>query len=201
MATFPDDSTTIKVYFLYGSKPLKEFISEERPWFGGKLGGHAGIGFDSSEIYNFLPNGKLHIFAQKSRKHALWVISDFEGFMEILGGEADSNKYTIIEIPVSRVERIAIDSLHRSYRDSCPYDYAFFGMRCGAATYDVLAQTDVLPRFGRRLMVARFFYPKRIRKKLLRKASRKGWKVTRHQGTSRRKWERDRFWFSQAKSF
>lgn len=183
------------MYFLYGSKPAKEFRKEESKWFGGKLGGHAGVALDTSAIVNFLPNGKLHIFPKKKDMHSQWVVSSEESFRRILGGHSDSNQLLVIEIPVSLKEYLALDSVHNSYLENSPYDYAFMGMRCGAATYDVLAEAGILPRQGRFLTVARFFYPKRVRKKLIRKAHKYGWRTTIHKGTDRRKWEKDRFWF------
>lgn len=189
-----NDSLTIKVYFLYGSKPGKEFKQEEPKWFGGKLGGHAGIAVDSDEIVNFLPSGKLHILPKSKDQHARWTVSSEEGFRRILGGAADSNQLLVIEIPVSKAQYDALDSVHQQYVSKCPYDYAFMGMRCGAATYDVLAQAGILSRQGRFLTVSRFFYPKRVRKKLIRKAHRNNWKTTFYKGTDRRKWEKDRLW-------
>jgi hypothetical protein len=49
------DSTAIKIHFLYGSKPAKEYKDVEQKWFGGMYGGHAGIEIDSNQILNFLP--------------------------------------------------------------------------------------------------------------------------------------------------
>lgn len=194
MLASASDSLSVKVYFLYGSKPAKEYRNEESKWFGGKLGGHAGVAVDSGEIVNFLPNGSLHIFPSRKDQHAGWTTSSEKSFRRILGGDADSNQLLVIEIPVTRAQYEAIDSIHNSYLDDCPYDYAFMGMRCGAATYDVLAEAGILPRQGRFLTIFRYFYPKRVRKKLLRKAHKYDWKTTLFKGTERRKWEKDRFW-------
>src|ERR1700741_2237387 len=71
-----NDSTIIKVHFLYGSKPAKQYKDSESKWFGGKLGGHVGIEVDSNRILNFIPQGEFHWFEKKKDPHSRYAIHD-----------------------------------------------------------------------------------------------------------------------------
>src|SRR3954451_1597248 len=63
------DSSVIKVHFLYGSKPFRKYKDTEPKWFGGMLGGHVGIETDSGQILNFTPRGSFHWLAKKDSLH------------------------------------------------------------------------------------------------------------------------------------
>ncbi|MDJ1468511.1 hypothetical protein QNI19_10730 [Cytophagaceae bacterium DM2B3-1] len=56
----------IKVHFLYGSKPKKEFKFLEKKWFGGMHGGHVSIETDSV-VTGFGPKGKFHVFGNRKK--------------------------------------------------------------------------------------------------------------------------------------
>ena len=58
------DSVIIRVHFLHGSKPKREFRHEEDRWFGGILGGHAGIEIGPNKIFNFQPKSRPHLFSE-----------------------------------------------------------------------------------------------------------------------------------------
>lgn len=64
-----DSLKIIKVHFLYGSKPKKEFRFLEEKWFGGMHGGHVSIETDH-EVTGFGPQGKFHIFGNKKKFHS-----------------------------------------------------------------------------------------------------------------------------------
>jgi hypothetical protein len=100
-------------------------------------------------------------------------------------------KQAIITIPIEASQRSTYDSLVAAYQEKTPYDYAFLGMRCGAAAYDVLAHSGVLPLNGRAAVARKIFYPKKLRKKLLWMAERRNWTVVVKEGSGRRKWEKD----------
>lgn len=189
--SFSQDTSYLEVHFLYGSKPKKEFKASEEKWFGGILGGHVGVALDSTQILNFVPSGKLHIFAKKADPHSSFVLHSYQDFYSIFGGPTDSMKRTIVYIPITKQQKLAFDSLSKAYQDSTPYDYAFFGMRCGAAGYDVLSQLQILPDYSYTRTYWTIFYPKKLRKRLLAQATKNGWKVAKQEGTKRRKWERD----------
>jgi hypothetical protein len=186
---------TIKVHFLYGSKPLKQYKNVEKKWFGGILGGHAGIERDSGKILNFLPigqfnSGTLHIFSKKNNKQSVYLEHTFKSFYEILGGNSDSVKKAIVYIPVTVQQKQKLYSIATIYLKEAPYDYAFFGMRCGAATYELLGQLNILPNYGYTKTWIKIFYPKKLRRQLLKKAIKNNWKIIRKEGSIRRKWEK-----------
>lgn len=185
------DTTYLKVHFLYGSSPKDEYRGIEKPWFGGKLGGHVGIESDSAEIVNFVTNGSFHVFSSKKKRHSRYAIHNEDAFYSILGGNADSAKKAIVYIPIDSAQKARFDSIANIYLDQTPYDYALFGMRCGAAAYDLLGQLDVLPYYPTSKTYKKIFYPKKLRKRLFKKAEENGWRIEREEGTDRRKWERD----------
>ena len=186
-----NDSTFIRVYFLYGSKPKKKFKKEEPKWFGGKLGGHVGIGLDSNTIIDFLPRGSLHVFAKNDDPHGQFVLHSRRGFWEVFGGRQDEVKKAIVEIPISLDQRMQIDSIANNYLKTTPYDYAFFGMRCGASTYEILAQLGILKELSYRKTFWKIFYPKKLRRRLFKLANKNGWKIIKIEGSEKRKWEKD----------
>lgn len=185
------DTAFIKVHFLYGSKPGAAYRDSEPKWFGGKLGGHVGIEVEDGRILNFLPSGSFHVFGKKENRHSRFAVHDHNAFYAMFGGAPDSMKRTVVKIPITRRQLLTVDSLSTAYLARTPYDYAFFGMRCGAAAYDVLSRIDLLNTCGRATIVRKIFYPRKLRKHLFRKAVQQQWKVERHPGSSRRKWERD----------
>jgi len=191
VAAYPQDTTFIKVHFLYGSKPLKEYKDTEPKWFGGVLGGHVGVEGDNDMILNFLPSGKFHWFAKEDNKHSTYQIHTVNSFYAILGGYPDSVKKAVVYIPVTKQQKQKFDSIAAAYLNQTPYDYAFIGMRCGAATYDILGQLDILPNYDHSKTYRKIFYPKKLRKRLFKKAATNGWVIMRQNGSLRRKWEKD----------
>jgi hypothetical protein len=181
----------IKVHFLYGSTPKKEFKGEEQKWFGGKHGGHVGIEGDSNSIINFLPLGKFHVIEKKQPLHSNFTLHTINSFYEVLGGEADSVKKLIVTIPISAAQKKLFDSIAQKYLNQTPYDYAFIGMRCAAATYDILSRLNIVKRYKRKKMYTKIFYPKLLRKTLLKKAGQNNWAVFRQNGNAKRNWELD----------
>ena len=164
--SYSQDTTYLKVHFLYGSKPLKEYKDIEQKWFGGVLGGHVGIERDSDKIVNFKSSGKFHWFANKNKRHSTYAVHCVDNFYAILGGNPDSVKKTIVYIPVTRQQMQKFDSITTVYLKQTPYDYAFFGMRCGAAAHDILGQLGILTNYSLSKTYKKIFYPKKIRKRL-----------------------------------
>lgn len=186
-----DDSLRIEVHFLYGSRPKKEFRDSERKWFGGKLGGHVGIEVEPGKVIDFVRRGEFHWFAKKKEKHSRFATRSTQAFWEIFRAPAATVKQASIGIPISIRQKSILDSLVGTYTSETPYDYAFVGMRCGSATYDVLAQLGILKRYSYRKTYRKIFYPKKLRKRLLKRADAHGWTVRRQDGSPTRKWERD----------
>jgi hypothetical protein len=189
--SYSQDTPFLKVHFLYGSKPLKKYKDTERKWFGGVLGGHVGIEGDSGKILNFLRKGKVHWFAKKDNKHSVYREHAVSSFYAIFRYNPDSVKKAIVYIPVTLQQKQRFDSIAIAYLKQTPYDYAFFGMRCGAAAYDILGQLAILPKYSHCKTYKKIFYPKKLRKRLLKKAKENHWKVERQEGSMKRKWERD----------
>ncbi|MBO9202189.1 MULTISPECIES: hypothetical protein [Niastella] len=188
---YSQDTACLKVHFLYGSKPLKKYKDTERKWFGGILGGHVGIESDSDKIVNFLKKGELHWFAKEKNRHSRYGVHSEKQFYSLFHYNPDSVKSAIIYIPVSARQKQQFDSITAAYLKQTPYDYAFIGMRCGAAAYDILAQLHILPRYSYRNTYRKIFYPKKLRTRLLKEAAQHGWRVVRQNGSTTRKWEQD----------
>lgn len=185
------DSVTIRVHFLHGSKPSFKFRHEEDRWFGGILGGHAGVEYEPGKIINFLPHGRFHVFAQPQRINSHFRIHDTISFYEILGSNTDSVKKTMVCIRISSQQKARLDTLVATYTRRSPYDYAFFGMRCGAAAYDLLALAGIVECHSFSGTWSRFFYPRKTRRYLEKLALRNGYGIQRLPGSHRRIWEKD----------
>lgn len=181
----------IRVHFLYGSRPHKDYKESEAKWFGGVLGGHVGIEGDSNRILNFRPQGNFHVFASEKHRHSRFDEHNFNSFYSIFGGNADSTKKLIITIPVTAQQKELFDSISISYLKETPYDYAFLGMRCGAASYEILSQLGIMQDYTYRKTYMKIFYPQKLRKRLLAKAQKNHWAIQRFDGSSRRVWEKD----------
>jgi hypothetical protein len=176
---------TVEVYFIYGSKPLTD--SESR-WFGGKLGGHVGMGFSEDSVFHFNPGGKVGAFGHKDSP-GTWRQDTKEEFLCTFG--CDSNQILIVKIPISAEERIAIRTTALRFLDSSPYPYAFFGMRCTSSCYHLLSQTHWFKKKGKSRMIRNYFYPRKLRKELLKQAKKNHWETELTIGRSSRKWDHD----------
>lgn len=170
---------------------MKKYKETEQKWFGGVLGGHVGIEADSDRIVNFLPSGQFHWFAKKNNRHSTYAVHSVDSFYAILGGNPDSVKKAIVYIPVSRQQKQSFDSITNAYLEQTPYDYALFGMRCGAAAYDILGQLDIMTNYSYGKTYKKIFYPKKLRKRLFKKATENNWTINRQDGSTKRIWEQD----------
>jgi hypothetical protein len=175
---------TLHVIFSYGSVPK---ASGESKWFGGIHGGHVSVGYQGRFI-SFLPNGNVQVFKSK-KKEGVFVLETEGNFVF----DTTGSRYAIFSIPVDSGTIQQFDSISKSKLDSAGYDYAFFGMRCASAAYDLLNLSGVpeFPKIGRKRMVKNYFYPKKLRKKFFKLAKKKQWYVLYRPGRKTRKWERD----------
>jgi hypothetical protein len=73
-----------------------------------------------------------------------------------------------------------------------PYDYAIFGMRCAAASYDVLTKIGLFKEYSNKKNVITHFYPKLLRKKILKWAEQNNYTILSNEGRNSRKWESDK---------
>jgi len=182
---------TLHVHFLYGSKPKKEYRSTANKWFGGKLGGHVGVQLNHDQIIHFVPQGQFHYFNRKKRRNSKFSAASPQQFYQIFGTPKDSVKYLIVSIPITQVHRNQFENTTTAYIIQTPYDYAFFGMRCGAAARDILGKSGVLKDWALGKTWRRIFYPRKLRKKLIRRGRELDWSMEFQEGTQQRNWERD----------
>lgn len=189
--TFAQDTSFIKVHFLYGSRPHPEYKKVEKRWFGGVLGGHVGIEADTNKILNFVRKGKFHWFPSKSNPHSTYILLPEYAFYNLYETTSDSIKKAIFYIPVTPRQKQQLDSISAAYLNQTPYDYALTGMRCAAATYDILAQLAIVPAYSQRKTATRVLYPKKLRAILFELAATNGWRVEQTTGTAKRIWDQD----------
>jgi len=181
-----DSVHLIKVHFLYGSKPLKKYKQDEYKYFGGLHGGHVTIEVDNIS-YGFVPAGKFHVFAHKRSNHSVFTNNNTGGDERYPEGE----KYTTFIIPINKEQYDKINQIHSNYCTSTPYDYAFFGMRCAAATQDILGQIGIVKKRNKFWNITTTFYPKKLRKRMFKLAKENNYQITFQEGRNTRKWEKD----------
>ncbi len=155
------------------------------------MGGHVGIQLDSNQILNFVHRGSFHIISNKRNKKGFFKLTTQEKFNSILGGNCNQVKTVTILIPVNDQQLRKLDSLAKTYLKESPYDYAFFGVRCAAASYEILSQLDIFDRCSHTTAARKIFYPRLLRKELLKRAGESGWTVIRQPGIDHRIWETD----------
>lgn len=177
---------TLKIHFLYGSKPAKGYKKTEHKWFGGLHGGHVYMQ-DTDSLFSFYPSSNWHIFSHKKTIGGAFLMDDPIYWKK----DTTLEKYTSIEIPVTETQLTLYNNIRKQYLIKSPYDYAFFGMRCASATYDILSQIGVVKKHSRFRTICKNFYPKPFRKRLLKLAVKNNWTITRKQGRPSLKWEKD----------
>lgn len=179
---FAEDTVYIKIHFLYGPRPKREFKESELKWFSGKFGGHVGLEVGSNKVIDFVPFGKFHWFARKNNRHSKFAIRTTEGFWEIFGGTSETVKKATVIIPITKQQKQKLDNITNAYTTHTPYDYAFIGMRCGSATYDILAQLGILRQYSFRKTYLKIFYPKKLRKRIFKIAYEQNWTIIKQEG-------------------
>jgi hypothetical protein len=175
---------TIQLHFLYGSKPAKGYKAVESKHFGGLKGGHVNIEVNG-RVLDFLP-GKCPLFPNNKKPSGGYYIN------HSISWDTAHTKWTTISIPVSSIQLQQLEQLMDSFAKRTPYDYAVFGMRCAAASYDVLSRIGLLKKMKNAKKVTKFFYPKLLRKKMMKWARQRGYPVIQHEGRPSRKWEADK---------
>lgn len=180
-----DTSHVIKVHFLYGSKPARKYRSTEPKYFGGIHGGHVTVQVDSVD-YGFEPSKGFHVFS-----HHRGFKSDYVNIPAPLQRYPEGVKAVTFLVPISNAQYQAIVNTCSRYSSQTPYDYAFFGMRCAASAQDVLGLAGIV-RYRKHLYnVVTTFYPKPLRRRMFRLASKNHYIIIRQEGRPTRKWERD----------
>ena len=181
---FASDSTyTIKLNFLYGSRPAKGYRHHESKLFGGIKGGHVNIEA-GGRVLDFTP-GNNPLFPHNKKPSGGFSIN------QSVNWDGDDKWKTII-IPVSEEQYLALQKIFDSVAAKTPYDYAIFGMRCAAASYDVLSKIGLFKPYPNDKNVITHFYPKLLRKKILKWADKNNYMVISNEGRPSRKWESDK---------
>ena len=176
----------IRVIFRYGSIPVHGYEKVEYEEVGGLYGGHVSFGIDSLEI-GFTNRKRLHLFNDKDDFESLF----YWEYLKNYENQLLSKKVVVFMVPLTGEQYVKLRAILMQYIENTPYDYAFFGMRCASATYDVLSQIGLfepLPRF--RNMVSNF-YPRRFRAKMFRLAQENHYTIIKHTGRLTRIWEED----------
>lgn len=176
----------LKVLFRYGSRPASGYEKVEHTDLGGIYGGHVSLGIDSDVISFDSPHG-IHIFPTKKNLKGVYILEDESDFIK----DTLTKKYAIVEIPITDMQYQHLKVIVAGYLKNSPYDYAFFGMRCASATYDVLSQIGILKKKSYLGNVFSNFYPRLLRRKILRLAKENKYKVIRLKGSKSREWEDD----------
>jgi hypothetical protein len=185
--SFGQDTNSIKVYFLHGSKPASGHKKTEPYLFGGKHGGHVSIGIDTA-IVSFTNYDGFHIFPHREEIKGVFIYESLQGFLR----DTANRKYTIFKVPLSDSQYVKLKKIVDSYSyGQAPYDYAFFGMRCASAAYDILSQINLFKRKSTFGNIVSNFYPKLFRKKMLQLAKKNRYPVKTQKGCKSRKWECD----------
>lgn len=176
----------LKVFFRYGSIPEIGYEYIEYEETGGLEGGHVSLGIDSLEI-GFTNEHVIHVFPRNDDKKGLFYWEYLKDFEE----QVADKKYITFVVPLSEEQYVKLKSILMAYIDESPYDYAFFGMRCAAAAYDVLSQIGIFEHKSMTANVISNFYPRLFRRKMLLLARKKGYTVMRIKGRKTRIWEGD----------
>jgi hypothetical protein len=177
---------TIQVLFLYGSRPVHRYWQKEAHYFGGLHGGHVSIVMDSSVI-GFRHVKGLHIIPNRKLDGGDYLSVQLKDFVK----DTIAFKYISFKVPITHEQYHNLINILQAYIDKTPYDYAFLGMRCAAATYDVLSQIGLFKIKSRCGNITSNFYPKLFRKKMFILAKEKHWKINKQSGRKTRKWEMD----------
>lgn len=178
-----DSAYTIKINFLYGSKPAKGYHEQESKYFGGIKGGHVNIEA-GGRVLDFTP-GNNPLFPHNKKPSGGFSIN------HAVSWDGDDKWKTII-VPVSKEQYVELQKLFDSVAAKTPYDYAIFGMRCAAASYDVLSKIGLFEEYTNTKNVTKHFYPKLLRKKVLKWADKNNYTVISNEGRPSRKWESDK---------
>lgn len=179
-----DSLYVIRINFLYGSRPAKGFKNSESKLFGGIKGGHVNVEADG-KVLDFRP-GHNPIFPNNKKPTGGFSIN------HSLYWDTTTNKWASVIVPVSEQQYIELQHLFSSLPAHTPYDYSIFGMRCAAASYDVLSKIGLFKEIPNSKNISKHFYPKLLRKKILKWAEENNYTIVHHDGRPTRKWESDK---------
>ena len=190
---------TLRIMFIYGSRPAAKYKKTEPTWFGGIYGGHVGmeigedsvLSFRSTEVTNAIfSTPEIQFRVLRSKRCMVCGDPTFPPPPLPDRGPETGRLRHFRSVPEQKRK---IDSIAEQYLRKTPYDYATAGMRCASATYDILARAGLAHGYGGatwwRILIARD-----LRIWLFEKAASTegvGWRIYRYEGTKRRIWEGD----------
>jgi hypothetical protein len=201
---------SVRVLCLYGSVPAKGWQGREPEFKRGMFtrtinmqGGHVGIEVGADSVLSFQPlrySGPFHagdLFSHSKHPNSWFRVMTVHRMWTLLGNyynNIDSLQRAMFVIPVTPQQRHAIDSLSRAYLTHTPYDYAFLGMRCASASYEILVHAGVASWYRRglwhKIFTTRKFRYAIYKEYLRRRAA--GWRLYTWKGSHSRVWDRDK---------
>ena len=146
----------LKINFLYGSKPAKGFKKTESKYFGGLKGGHVNIE-SGGRVLDFLP-GKNPVLPVRRNPSGGYKLNT------TAYKNKDQDKWVTIIVPLTEEQFIRLHKLFDSVAANTPYDYAIFGMRCAAASYDVLSEIGLFKKLSNKKNISKHFLPQTFKK-------------------------------------
>ena len=173
------DQIIIQITHGYFRKRKHKHVPKE---LGAWFGGHVMIQIEN-HYFGFIYQDikKIHIFParQKNSTYQKMSIKEWNEF-------ATNKKRTAITIPCSAEEKqILLDYYNKNLKSpSC--DYSFFGERCASSCYHLLKKIDKI-KGGHYFFNA--FYPRQLRKKLIKEAQEKAYSISITPGPKDRIWE------------
>jgi hypothetical protein len=184
---FENSKEEILIHFIHGSFPKKNCI-DQRIRVGGLLGGHLEIEIDNSVYgFEFEDEKNIHIFSRKTPSGYNSIFTKKEKTDWIL--ETEYDKITSIKIPVTTKQKKTLMTKLEFAHQSLPYDYSFFGMRCASSTYEDLSSIGIFPKKWRFQYIINAFYPRQLRKRMVRWANNNSLKIELKKGIDCRVWE------------
>ena len=154
---FAGDTTySIKINFLYGSRPAKGHRHDESKLFGGIKGGHVNIEA-GGRVLDFTPGNNPLLPHNKKPSGGFSINSSVTW--------DDDDKWKTVIVPVTPEQYFALQIIFDSVATKTPYDYAIFGMRCAAASYDVLSKIGLFTEYPIKRNIATHFLSQAFKKK------------------------------------
>lgn len=196
VSSHPPTQDTLRILFIYGSRPASGYEKTERKWFGGIHGGHVAmeigpdsvLSFRSTEYpCHFFPHRKFSSKFEMKTVYGAWETFPPHNY------KVEDLKRLVVAIPITPNQKWKIDSIAHKYLHHTPYDYATAGMRCASAVYEIMAKAGLARDFGSSTWW-KIIMPKDLRSWCLKKADSprgRGWSLYSFPGSSHRVWEDD----------
>jgi hypothetical protein len=183
-----DDKCECTLHFIHGSVARPD-CSDQRIRPGGLWGGHVEIEVDEV-FYSFnriSKERKIHIFNKKNvvDYNAIFVGLEKNDWLI----KTENDKITSIVIPISKQQKSQIQAIYKGFLEKTPYDYALFGMRCTASAHFILSEIGLFRPVSKWRTIVFSFYPKLLRRKVLKFAIRNNLKINLKEGIECRNWE------------